>query len=196
MKHPAGSNGTAITVAERLRGARHRLDSTRMPRSCHRGERGGAAPGAHGVRRVLPSVANPSGARKDAPIPRPIAPPSAGRIVASSEVGRSAPSLRPRRGITVDPTSLSTARRTIRVVHSFSMLRRGPEPIALVKPAAHANRISAEDRASATKSEGTESSSLCSFTFCGGSPVPPQKSDSRVRPVLPRRSARDLVATY
>ena len=27
-----------------------------------------------------------------------------------------------------------------------------PEPIALVKPAAHANRISAEDRASATKS--------------------------------------------
>ena len=38
-----------------------------------------------------------------------------------------------------------------------------PEPIALVKPAAHANRISA-DRASATKNQGTERTNLCPLT--------------------------------
>ena len=47
-----------------LRGARHRLDPTRVPRSRDRGERGGASPSAHGLRRVLHALANTSRARQ------------------------------------------------------------------------------------------------------------------------------------
>jgi len=55
----------AITVAERLRGTRHRLDPTRVP---------------------LRSRTHLS-LGKDTPSPRPVTPPSSGRIVAIPEVG-------------------------------------------------------------------------------------------------------------
>jgi hypothetical protein len=51
-------------VAERVCGAGHRLDPTRVPRSCDRDERGGAAPHTSGLRRVLHGFTNPSGARQ------------------------------------------------------------------------------------------------------------------------------------
>jgi hypothetical protein len=64
-EHPDGSNRAAITVAERLlRGAHHRLNPTRVPRSRDRDERGRATPGAHGIRRALPALAHASRARQ------------------------------------------------------------------------------------------------------------------------------------
>jgi hypothetical protein len=59
-EHADGSNRTAITVAERLRGTRHRLNPTRVPRSRDRDECSGTAPCAPRVRLVLHAVANPS----------------------------------------------------------------------------------------------------------------------------------------
>jgi len=55
--HPDGSNRAASTVAERLRGTRHRLHPTRVPRSRDRDERNRATSSARGVRRALPTRA-------------------------------------------------------------------------------------------------------------------------------------------
>ena len=59
-EHPSGSHRTALAVAERLRGARHRLDSTRVPRSRDRDECGRAPPCDHELSRVLHALAHPS----------------------------------------------------------------------------------------------------------------------------------------
>jgi hypothetical protein len=63
-EHPRGSDGATIAVAERLRGARHRLDPTRVPRSHDRGEHTGPSPRADRLHRVLPALAHTSRPRQ------------------------------------------------------------------------------------------------------------------------------------
>jgi hypothetical protein len=55
-----GSNSAQIAVAERLRGTRHRLDPTRVPRSRHRGQRRRAPSSTHRVRHLLHAVTDTS----------------------------------------------------------------------------------------------------------------------------------------
>jgi len=74
-------------MAERLRGARHRLDPARVRRPRNRGQRSGP----HRV--LMDYVMYYMRSRthlllgKDTPSPLPITPPSAGRTVAIPEVG-------------------------------------------------------------------------------------------------------------
>jgi len=78
----------AIAVAERLRGTRHRLDPTRVPRSRRRGQRRAAASSTDGVCYLLHAVQNAHLAlEKDAPISRPVTPASGGRVVVTSHFG-------------------------------------------------------------------------------------------------------------
>jgi hypothetical protein len=63
-EHPGGSYRPTIAVAECVRGTRHRLDPTGVPRSHQCRQRGGAAPSAHGVRCILHAGPNTSRARQ------------------------------------------------------------------------------------------------------------------------------------
>jgi hypothetical protein len=63
-EHRDGSNRAAVTMAERLRGASHRLDPARVPGSRDRGERGGPAPRPDGLHRVLHALAHTSRPRQ------------------------------------------------------------------------------------------------------------------------------------
>ena len=82
-----GSDRPALAVAERLRGARHRLDPTRVPRSHDRDERDRPSPSAHGYVAYYMRSRTHLALGKDTPITRPVSPLSAGRIVAMPEVG-------------------------------------------------------------------------------------------------------------
>jgi hypothetical protein len=88
-------------MAERLRGAGHRLDPTRVPRSGDRDERGGAAPGTSGLRLVLHAVANTSCARQGDAVPSPGQAGVSRSHYRHSRSGRSPSPLRPHRRIAV-----------------------------------------------------------------------------------------------
>ena len=99
-EHAGGSNRAAIAVAERIRGARHRLDPTRVPRSRHRGQRSGASSGAHRVRRLLHALANTSRARQGHAESAPGHTAVSRSDCRHSRSRRPTSPLRPRRGIT------------------------------------------------------------------------------------------------
>jgi hypothetical protein len=112
---PRGSHCLALAVAERVRGARDRLNSTRVPRSRDRAQRGGASPDRYGVRRLLHALPNPSRARQGH------AKLATGHTAVSrshcchSSSRRFASPLRPHRGVASAPAAIpATAGRTSR----------------------------------------------------------------------------------
>jgi hypothetical protein len=87
MNIDAIAHRPALALAERLRGTRHRLAPTRVPRSRHRGQR-------RGLHRVLTAHVTyymqsrtHLALEKDAPISRPVMPAALGRIVLTPHVG-------------------------------------------------------------------------------------------------------------
>jgi len=86
-EHPRGSHGIALAMAKRPRGARHRFDSVRVPRSPDRDERSGSAPVLRDYVAGYMKSRTHLALGKDTPCPRPVTPPSTGRVVAIPEVG-------------------------------------------------------------------------------------------------------------
>jgi hypothetical protein len=60
LRRHGSPDRTAVTLAECVRGAGDPINPMRVPGSRHRPERGGFAPHADAVRRVLPRVADAS----------------------------------------------------------------------------------------------------------------------------------------
>src|SRR5262249_22903331 len=63
-RHRGNCHGSAVTLAERLRGALDRIHSPRVPRSHHHHERARIAPRLGRIPRVLPEMADPLVARQ------------------------------------------------------------------------------------------------------------------------------------